>query len=275
MKIIKFSRISQKCLIVLYLFYAINIGIKAQNESSEHLSQIQTTQKKEGNQKFRIGIGGRAGFTLFIPSDINNFALDIWEDYNKYSIINNENNKPNKIFMGESVNMIIFARINKFQAEIFRDLTFAPSINFQLQSNPSYQYSGNYHTYTIQPAYKAYGVNLLYAPANINSKKFIIIGGGIGVYEGIVEYKYATSTSSANISETYKGKNIGYNFILGNTFITNRYIELEYLIKCNLVKINELKNNKNIILKNTISGYKINLNCSGISLNFGIKFIIP
>lgn len=274
--------------IFLGIFLLVQNGMNAQENSSKEKSN--RDHKKDSDKFFiRVAAGAQGGFGVFFPTDLNNYTKDFWNALiDQYYPSHNYpgSDKVIPIVIGFDYNLKAVLRIiNIFQLEGYWENYYA--IGLQIQSS-LYQYG--YGTQTMQldakyqfiPTYQAWGGNFLLTPGARRRSAFFTIGGGMAKYTGSLKY-HDEGTSIVNGVKTtfdnttiYTGTTFGYTATLGVTYVPWKYLELESFITGRLAKIQEIKDENGIILKNPYRNNEVvSLDFSGIDLRLGVKFIIP
>ena len=123
--------------------------------------------------------------------------------------------------------------------------------------------------------------SILFVPGARKKQVYFTLGGGIGKYQGELNYhkqgyhSINDSITNFNIIKLYKGETIGYNAIIGLTFSPLRYVEIETFVTGRFAKIPEIKDGSDVFVNPFKDGKKVPLDFTGIDLRLGIKLIIP
>ncbi len=165
--------------------------------------------EKDPDEKFWIrgAIGAQGGMDIFIPSDVNQFTKDFWnnliDQYYPYGDYYG-GNEAIPMIIGFHYNLKAALRIiNVFQVEAWREQFWG--IGLQIKTT-LYTYGMGTNqtltaTYQFYPTYNAIGGNLLFTPGAKRKPVFFTVGGGVGKYNGHFRYhEEGTNTVNGIIS---------------------------------------------------------------------------
>jgi hypothetical protein len=250
-------------------------------------NSFQAQDKNDDRFFIRGGLGVQGGVSFFFPKDLNEYTQDFWdhltEQYYSWGYDGNDPIMP--IFMGVNYNFKAVIRvINWIQVEGWKEKFIAMGLKFESNfysygwGNDNMKLNANYE---FKPSYSAYGLNLLITPGARRKPVFFTAGAGFGFYSGMLEYHedgYQTineNTIYFNDSREYTGDIIGYNGILGLTFVPWKYLELETFLTGRLAKIPELTCGNEVFNNSFRDNEPVSLDFSGFDIKLGIKFIVP
>jgi len=245
---------------------------------------------RDGRFFIRGAIGAQGGFSLFFPTDLNNYTKDFWNALiDKYYPDENYSGKNEAIpiIIGFHYDLKIALRIfNIVQLEAWKENFYGIGLQIKTEMY-RYEYGTGYNEYLsakyqFVPSYSSFGGNILFTPGAKRKSTFFTIGGGIGQYKG--EFKYHEegthtindTTSSFNNTQVYHGSTIGFNFIIGVTIAPLKFLEIESFFFGRYVKIPFMTNESGQKLVNPYRGNEvITMDYTGGGMEIGIKIILP
>jgi len=247
-------------------------------------------EKKHRDGRFFIrgAVGVQGGFSLFFPTDLNNYTKDFWNALiDKYypGESYSGKNEAIPIIIGFHYDLKVALRIfNIVQLEAWKENFYG--IGLQIKTE-MYRYGIGYSEYLSAkyqfiPSYSSFGGNILFTPGAKRKSAFFTIGGGVGQYKG--EFKYHEegthtindTTSSFNHTQVYHGSAIGFNFIIGVTIAPLKFLEIESFFFGRYVKIPFMTNESGQKLINPYRGNEVmTMDYTGGGIELGIKIILP
>lgn len=265
----------------IFLFCAL-LTLQAFNGNAQN-----NEKTDKGRFFIRGGVGIQGGVSIFFPTELNEYTKDFWDDLvsDFYEWGYDGNNPVIPIIVGFNYDLKLVLRVvNNIQFEVWREKFYAVGLQFE---SHFYSYGWGYDdeeleaTYQFQPNYSATGANLLFTPGARKKPVFFTIGAGIGKYDGTFKYHEDGShivnddTYTFDNTKVYQGDVVGYNGVLGLTYVPWKYLELETFITGRMANIPELTYQGEVFRNYFRDGKRISLDFSGFDLRLGIKVIIP
>jgi hypothetical protein len=253
-------------------------------------STLREHKHRDGRFIIRGAIGAQGGFSLFFPTDLNNYTKDFWNALiDKYYPDESYSgkNEVTPIIIGFHYDLKIALRIfNIVQLEAWKENFYGVGLQIKTEMY-RYGYGIGYSEnlsakYQFIPSYSSFGGNLLFTPGARRKSTFFTLGVGVGQYTGEFKFhkegthKINDTVSSFNNTEIYYGSAIGFNGILGVTVAPLKFLELELFFFGRYVKIPLMTNESGQKLINPYRGNEvITMDFTGGGMELGIKFILP
>jgi hypothetical protein len=279
-----------RTIIIVFAVTINSLFTFAQEQQKPDEAKQQPENKPKDDKRFFIrgGFGAQGMITLLIPPELTQYTQDFYDnlldEYYEFGYYPNSINIP-PVYAGYGYTLKADLRlINVFQLETWWEKYYSFPLNITMDY---YYYYGSYTqdinvTYQFKPMYEAKGISLLFVPGSARKSVFFTVGGGIGMYTGRLRME-ADGEETINGQTTiiydldeYKGSAVGYNGVIGLTYVPWKYLEIETLLSGRYVNIPEITDHYGQPLVNVYSDYEpVALQLIGIDFRLGLKFIFP
>lgn len=218
-----------------------------------------------------LGVGVTGGLSLYYPSDVNELADDIYEDWID-SWGAHDQDLP-QLRLGVSVNGFAQIGINEL-LRIRPWLEYFNGGSKELLLNESLYYDGEYFHAEVDasfsPSYLAPGITFYLTPSLGSGARFAI-GAGAGYYMGSlkeqIEWNFGDADQDSTI--TWKGETVGLHGTLGVIIAPTSNLELEAGIYLRYADVDGVESDDGVRLRNSARNKDVSLSFTGCEIRLG------